>query len=123
LPTQRPSQNSAGVTFLNKEARISDLRRAAARARERMPALGRIILFGSLVSGAPTPRSDADLMAVVIRGPHEHARDRVPELLAALSPLPCPVDVFVVTENEFERAQHDGTPLIREALAHGVDLL
>jgi hypothetical protein len=71
----------------------------------------------------PTPRSDADVL-VVLRGEGQEApRERVPRLLAALSPLPCPVDLFVMTEGEFDRAQREPVPLVREALAHGLDLL
>ena len=64
-----------------------------------MPTLRRLVLFGSLAAGTPTPRSDADLLAVVTLSPHEHARDRLPE-----------------------RARRDGDQLVREALEHGVEL-
>lgn len=43
-------------------------------------------------------------------------------MLAALSPLPCPVDLSVLTADEFERARGDDDPLVREALASGIDL-
>ena len=88
-----------------------------------MPTLRRLVLFGSLAAGTPTPRSDADLLAVVTLSPHEHAMDRLPEVLAALAPLPCAVDVFVMTESELDRARRDGDPLVREALENGVELL
>ena len=118
----RSSPSSAGATYLDKHRRIEDLRQAARRAQARVPSIGRVILFGSLFSGTPTPRSDADLLIVVARSPHARAADRVPELLRALSPLPCPVDLFVITTDELERAQCDQSPLLREALATGLDL-
>lgn len=118
----RSSPSSAGATYLDKHRRIEDLRQAARRAQARVPSIGRVILFGSLVSGTPTPRSDADLLIVVARSQHARAADRVPELLRALSPLPCPVDLFVVTTDDLERAQCDQSPLVREALATGLDL-
>ena len=51
------------------------------------------------------------------------SRDRVPVLLAALSPLPCPIDLFVLTEGEIEHARKIDDPFVREVLAHGIDLL
>jgi len=47
----------------------------------------------------------------------------VPDLLAAMSPVPGPVDAFVLTQAEFDRARAEGAPLVREALAKGIDLL
>ena len=81
-----------------------------------------MILFGSLVAGTPTPRSDADILVVVDTSPHAQSRDRVPDLLRAMSP-PCPVDLFILTKDEFERAREEGAPLVREALGSGIDLL
>ncbi|MGH9408392.1 MAG: hypothetical protein ACRD1V_02945 [Vicinamibacterales bacterium] len=40
-----------------------------------------------------------------------------------LGPLPCPIDLIVLTAEEVERAQASGDPLVREALAHGMELL
>ena len=119
----RSSTSSAGATYLDKHRRIEDLREAARRAQARVPSIGRVILFGSLVSGTPTPRSDADMLIVVARSQHARAADRIPELLRALSPLPCPVDLFVVTTDELERARCEESPLVREVLATGLDLL
>ena len=96
---------------------------AASRAAARLPALRRVMLFGSLVMGIPTPRSDADLLVVLSRSDHQEPRDRVPEVLRALRPLPCPVDLFVLTSKELDRYAHEGHPLVREALEHGRDLL
>ncbi len=86
-----------------------------------MPSIERVVLFGSMVAGIPTPRSDADLLIILIDSPDSRA-DRIPGVLRALSPLPCPVDLFVLTADEFERAREEQDPLVREALAHGLDL-
>ena len=83
----------------------------------------RAILFGSLTSGIPTPQSDADILVIVASSEYSEMRDRIPALLAAMSPLPCSIDLFVLTVEEFERAQRDDDPLVREAVSHGVDLL
>jgi predicted nucleotidyltransferase len=88
-----------------------------------MHTIRRVVLFGSLVTGIPTPRSDADLLVVVDSTPLAEPRDRVPELLAALAPLPCPVDLFVLTSTEVEAGRRSGSPLLRVVLSTGVDLL
>ncbi|MFQ5654328.1 MAG: nucleotidyltransferase domain-containing protein [Planctomycetota bacterium] len=119
----RESSPSAGATYLDKAARLNELRAAARRAAARMPHLRRLILFGSLVDGIPTPRSDADLLAVVEESTDPRPRDRIPELLRTLSPLPCPVDLWVLTAAEIDRAIEEGSPLVREAVEKGIDLL
>jgi predicted nucleotidyltransferase len=89
----------------------------------RLPSIRRAVLFGSLDRGIPTPRSDADLMIELASSPLPEPRDRIPEMLRVLSPLPCPVDLFVLTSREVEEHTRENTPLLREILAHGIDLL
>ena len=119
----RPSSRFAGATYLNKEERIERLRQAAVRARKRVPEIKRVILFGSMATGIPSPRSDADLLIVVERSPQRYSRDRLPAMLRALAPLPCAVDLFVLTLEEVDRFQREGSPLLRTALTSGHDLL
>ena len=83
----------------------------------------RALLFGSFTTGIPTPRSDADLLVVVDASEHAQMRDRVPAVLAAMAPLPCPIDLVVLTVDEFGRARLEGDAFVREALAGGLDLL
>ena len=123
LPMHHSSPSSAGATYLDKARRIDELRQTARRARTRAPSIQRMILFGSLAAGTPTPRSDADILVVVDTSTERESRDRVPALLQAMSPLPCPVDLFVLTNDELERAQRCADALVREALASGIDLL
>ncbi len=117
------SSNSAGAIYLDRERRIEEIRRSVAAARKRIPQIQRVILFGSLVSGRATPRSDADILVVVETSPYDHPRDRVPEILRALSPLPCPIDLFVVTSAEFKRCREENSPFLRVATSTGTDLL
>ena len=117
------SRSSAGAIYLDSAKRVAELRKAAATARLCMPLIRRMILFGSLAAGHGTPRSDADILVILDSSPHELPRDRVPEVLRALSPLPCPIDLFVLTCAEFERYQSEGSPLVRTALSTGQDLL
>ena len=83
----------------------------------------RALLFGSLTTGIPTPRSDADLLVIVNASEHAQVRDRLPAVLAAMTPLPCPIDLVVLTVDEFERARRHDDAFVREALAGGIDLL
>jgi predicted nucleotidyltransferase len=117
------SPDSAGAIYLDKGKRLEDLRKAAAAARLRMPLIRRVILFGSLAAGRGTPRSDADILVVLDGSPHEQPRDRVPEVLHAFSPLPCPIDLFVLTSAEFELFRSQGSPLLRTVETTGLDLL
>jgi predicted nucleotidyltransferase len=82
-----------------------------------------MLLFGSLQIGGATPRSDADILVVVGQSPHADPRERTPEVLRAMAPLPCPVDPFVVTAAELERALREDLPLARLAVTTGLDLL
>ena len=120
---RKRSSSSAGAFYLDRKERIDDLRKAALRARKKITEIRRIVLFGSLVSGIPTPRSDADLLVILSSSPHSRPRERIPEILGALGPTPCPVDLFVLTAAEAERARAQGHPLLREALEKGLDLL
>src|SRR5262245_32449196 len=120
---QRSSATTAGATYLDKDRRIDELRAAARRAAVWMPSIRRVRLFGSLAQAVATPRSDADLLIVVDVSDKSDPRDRIPAVLAALSPLPCPIDAFVLTAEEFERARDRGDALVREALAKGIDLI
>jgi len=117
------SSTSAGAIYLDRDERLEELREAARRAASRMPAISRVVLFGSLASGRPTARSDADLVVIVDSSPHAEPRDRIPGVLAAFSPLPCPLDVFVLTREEVERHSREGSPLLRVALSTGIDLI
>jgi len=117
------SSSSAGAIYLDRAQRIEELRRSAAAARSRIPAIRKVILFGSLVTGWATARSDADIPVVVESSPYDHPRDRIPEMLRALSPLPCPIDLFVLTCDEVERFQAEGSPLLRIATNTGMNLI
>jgi HEPN domain-containing protein len=51
----RRSLSSAGAVYLDRASRIDELRAAARRAAVKVPSVQRVILFGSLVAGIPTP--------------------------------------------------------------------
>ncbi len=116
------SSRSAGATYLDREKRLRELKEAARRASGRVSEIRHVWLFGSLVSGVPTVRSDADILVEVASSAHSDPKERLPEILAAFRPLPCPLDIFVRTSEEIAR-DADRSPLLREALAPRVDLL
>jgi predicted nucleotidyltransferase len=82
-----------------------------------------MLLFGSLQTGGATPRSDADILVVLDRSEYAHPRERIPDILRALAPLPCPVDLFVLTAAELDRALREHDPVAHLALGSGLDLL
>ncbi len=120
---QPRSSSSAGATYLDRGQRVEEVRLAARRAASRVPSIQRVILFGSLVTSIPTPRSDADLLVIVGSSPYAEPSDRVPEILRALRPLPCPMDLFVLTADEFARFEAEGSALLRTVRRTGLDLL
>lgn len=121
MDTRVSSSSCAGATYLDRTARIAALGEAANRAGGRLAEIRRVVLFGSLVKGIPTPRSDADLLIEVEASPWPDPRDRVAAALDALRPLPCPVDALVLTSDEI--AERRGTlPLLAVALRDGVVL-
>ncbi|HKS22696.1 MAG TPA: nucleotidyltransferase domain-containing protein [Thermoanaerobaculia bacterium] len=95
----------------------------ARRAAERIPAIRRVLLFGSLVNGIPTPRSDADLLVEIDGEIATDPRDRAGQVRDAMSPLPCPVDLFVYTSAELHELLAESAPVVTTALRDGVDLL
>jgi hypothetical protein len=60
---------------------------------------------------------------IVDTSPHEHPRDRLPQMLSAFSHLPCPIDLFVLTTAEVDRYLKEDSPLLRIATTTGIDLL
>src|SRR5205085_4835897 len=81
-PMRTRSSNSAGATYLDREARLAELRAMARRAAERVPAIRCV-------------------------------SDRNPEMIRAMSPLACPVDLFVYTAGELAEAR---SPVVAAAL-------
>src|SRR5438128_2636989 len=98
MPT--PFLNSAGATYLDRDARIRELRAMVDRAAERIPEIRRVILFGSMVAGIPTPRSDADILVQVATRRHVNPRNRAADIMRALRPIAFPIDIFVYTTDE-----------------------
>lgn len=81
----------------------------------------KVFLFGSYARGAEDPRSDLDFLVVE---PHVgNRRDEMVRLRAALDPLLgaalIPVDVLVVSDEEFEYWRDTPNTVIHEAYSKG----
>jgi predicted nucleotidyltransferase len=114
----RHSSSSGGAIYLDRNERLAELTRMAARAAATLPEIRRIILFGSTVTGIPTPRSDADLLVEVDRS-DQRPRDRAMQVVRAMQPLSCPVDLFVYTRDELQQLEQEESPLVADALSRG----
>ncbi len=80
----------------------------------------KIILFGSHARGQAGPDSDVDLLIVM---PVEGSKRRkATEIDGTLSDRTIPVDLIVVTPEEFERARHQIGSVLRPAALEGLVL-
>ncbi|MCP4639225.1 MAG: nucleotidyltransferase domain-containing protein [bacterium] len=77
----------------------------------------RIILFGSHASGEPTGDSDIDILVVM---PVEGSRrGKANEIDLALGDRTIPLDLIVVTPDQFERQKDLLGTIVREAVLEG----
>jgi uncharacterized protein len=77
----------------------------------------KIILFGSYVSGPPTPDSDVDLL--VILDTLARPVDRYLRVSRLLRPRPFPLDLLVKTPAEIVQALDRNDAFMREIIAQG----
>jgi len=76
-----------------------------------------IILFGSYARGEAHPDSDVDLLIVM---PVEGSkREKRIEIRVALHDIPIPMDIIVVTPDEFERRRDIVGTIVRPAVREG----
>ena len=80
-----------------------------------------LYLFGSRARGRAAPTSDYDLLVVQATSDLPgHQRDRL--ALKALRQVRAPVDVIVLTQDEFETEKASATSLVSTVLREGVAL-
>lgn len=80
----------------------------------------KIILFGSHARGKPGPDSDVDLLVVMsVKG---SKRQKATEIDGALADRTIPLDLIVVTPEEFERARDQIGSVLRPAALEGLVL-
>lgn len=114
----RPSSPSAAVRFLDYDAVLRALRRAAAEARKAHPEIVRVLLFGSLARGNYTADSDADLI-VVVRNPPKDLLER--SRYQIHTPV-IPTDTLIYSEEEFDRLRADPSSFLSQNLEHAIEL-
>lgn len=77
----------------------------------------KIILFGSHARGEAGPNSDVDLLVVM---PVEGSkRQKATEIDVALADRTVPLDLIVVTPDDFERGRHEIGSILRPAVLEG----
>jgi len=120
---QSGSSSSAGAEYLDREAALSALRRAATRLAAARPEVRRVVLFGSLAAGRHAPGSDADLLIAVSESDQAPPFRAAPYLLLLSEHSPLALDVLVWTEEELRRARAQGHAFLATVEATGLDLL
>lgn len=76
-----------------------------------------IVLFGSYARGLTTPDSDADLL--IVMNVNGSKRKQAVEIDLALSGIPIPTDIIVVTPADIEKYRDTPGTIIAEALREG----
>jgi uncharacterized protein len=77
----------------------------------------KIILFGSYVSGTPTPDSDLDFL--VVMESDEPRRKRSVPISLMFRPYPCAMDILVFTPEEVKKWNGATNHIITEAFLDG----
>ncbi len=95
---------------------LGELERSVQRLIQDHPEVRRILLFGSHARGDAGLWSDADILLVLSSSPHGRYFDRIPDFLEYFLDVSVPVDIFPYTEEEVDRMNRSGNPLIRTAL-------
>jgi predicted nucleotidyltransferase len=113
-----PFSSFAKVRFIDREQVIADLRGAAASAKQRLPEIAGVFLFGSLAQGNWTADSDADLI-VVVRKDFPNILDRSPYHIHVKS---IPTDALVFSQAEFEQLSGDPASFLSRNLRSALEL-
>jgi uncharacterized protein len=92
---------------------------AVSRLLGQRPGIREVWLFGSLARGDATPRSDADLLIILDRD-DRRPLDRLPEFMRLLEGLRRPVDLIVLTAQEWKA--RTGSRFHREVASRGLQL-
>jgi len=106
------------IKSANRSAITRAVEQYVAQLRREHPEIRRIIWFGSWVRGIPAPGSDVDL-CLVVSHMNKPRRERSVDYLPV--GFPVGVDLFVYTEQEFERLAQD-TPSWFAAIQAGREL-
>ncbi len=94
--------SGAKIRFINKDEILKLLQIFAKQLLAEKENVIEISLFGSLVRGNYSPRSDADIYILLKEDPKTFM-DRIPEFLDYFSNVGLPVEVFPYTTEEIEK--------------------
>ena len=106
---------TSAARFVNIDVVTAALKEQAEALAARDADVQSIVLFGSMVRGDASPRSDADLM-ILLRSGEGRWLDRVPTYGRAFEGLGLDVDVFPVTREERQLGLESGTGFAQEIL-------
>lgn len=118
MTARNESSTSVRVRYADPNAIRRAVESYATAVRAAHPEVQRMRWFGSWVTGCWSPGSDVDLCIVVDRST-KAARERVPDYLP--STFPVGIDLFVYTEDEFERLRTEH-PSFAKAIDAGVEV-
>lgn len=91
----------ARTWFCDRDAVLAQARALVRGFMAQHPQVVALWVFGSYAWGTPTPRSDLDVVVETAQSLSRQARWELAEALrAVLLPLPCPVDVVVLSSRE-----------------------
>jgi uncharacterized protein len=125
LPSTTPSRSTtfASFRFLDRDAALQELREAASRLKETVPAVRSVTLFGSFAHGIPTPHSDADIL-VEVEGPltRIQRREAASDYTDLFRDVRVAVEVFVCTSEQLATSLEEGSGVAAVAYRSGVRL-
>ena len=119
---QERFSGSVKVRYLRREPVIEALRAIAQKLIDEDPRVEKVVLFGSLVTGRQTPRSDADICVILREEDQRRPMDRIPEFLGFFLKTPVPVDLLVYTRDEVEERLREGNRFLAEIVEKGMTL-
>ncbi len=114
---RNPFFGSARPRFADHDEIVAIARRLAHRIAAEYAHVSRVILFGSFARGDYGPKSDLDLLVVLLQS-EIPIRERISELLKLVSEYP--TDIFPLTVAELQSRIAEGDPFIAKALAEGI---
>jgi len=109
---------SAGIVYVDRAQVLQEARDIAVALRRAHPEVLRVILYGSFAKGRGGPRSDLDVVLIVKHTPLP-PRDRPAHYIPTSTR---PIDLTVYTRAEVEALRAAPPPILRLALAEGIEL-
>lgn len=116
-----PSSDSMKISYLDREAFLSRLKKIARQIKAERPEVIGIRLFGSLARGDYTAASDADVL-IVLRYSHEGDLHRRIMTFLPYFELDHGVDLLVYTQSEIEARLHKGDPFFQRIWEESMEI-